>query len=402
MRVATVTSFFPNSANRHRAVFVENLVRAMKRRCEVDVVAPLPLAPPLRAVPRWWQQSRIPARETLDGIDVEHPRYVVVPKVELASGATYAAGVTASLRRLAAAGPGLVVHAHCAYPDGVGVALAARRLGLPYVVTCHGSDINVYSERGALRWQIRRALLGAAATIAVSAALRAKIEALFAGATPAGPLVHIPCAGFDPGVFRPGDRRALRAELGVPTGGRLVVFVGQLVPIKGTARLVEAWRLLHAEGRLGADDRLVLVGEGRLRAELAAQAAAGGISDRVHLAGVVPQPTVARWIGAADALCLASDNEGTPNVIVEALASGVPVVATRVGGIPELVTPGLNGDLVPRDPAALARALGAALDRPWEPEAIRRTVADLTWDALAARNLELLSKIGGRFRASAA
>ena len=394
MRVATVTTFFPHSADRHRAVFVENLVRAMGRRCQIDVISPVPFAPPLRLFPDWYRQSQIPRHENIDGIEVEHPRFVVMPKLDLASGLTYAVGVLPALRRLREESPDLVVHAHCAYPDGVGVALAARRLGLPYVITAHGSDINVYATRTSLSWQIRRALNGAAAIIVVSQDLRAKVARLLGPAGATAPLFHIPCAGFDPAVFFPRDRAVLRQELGLRPDARLAVFVGQLVPTKGVDRLVDAWRLLRSEGRLAAFDRLIVIGEGRCGADLARQAAGGGIADRVTFAGALPQPTVARWIGAAELLCLPSQNEGTPNVIVEALASGVPVVASRVGGVPELITHESNGLLVPPgDAVALARAIAIALERPWDPERMRQSVAHLTWDKIAAKTIECLSDV---------
>lgn len=394
MRVATVTTFFPHSADRHRAVFVENLVRAMRRRCEVDVISPVPFAPPLRAFPAWYRQSRIPRKESIDGIEVEHPRFVVMPKIDVASGLTYAAGVLPALRRLRQAGGELVVHAHCAYPDGVGAALAARRLRLPYAITAHGSDINVYAGRRSLAWQIRWALEGAQAVIVVSRDLRAKVSRMLGPAAAAAPLFHIPCAGFDPTVFFPRDRAALRKELGQRPDGRVAVFVGQLVPIKAVDRLIEAWRLLHRDGRLADGDRLVIIGEGRCGAALARQAADGGIADRVVFAGALPQPTVARWIGAADMLCLPSQNEGTPNVVVEALASGVPVVASRVGGIPELVTPESNGLLVPPgDAPALAGAIAAALERTWDPRRVRQTVAQSTWDTIAGATVDCLTDV---------
>jgi teichuronic acid biosynthesis glycosyltransferase TuaC len=401
MRVATVTTFFPNSADPHRAVFVANLVRAMRRRCEVDVISPVPFAPPLRAFPAWYAQSRIPRRESIDGTDVDHPRFLAVPKADFTSGLTYALAVLPALRRLDARG--LVVHAHCAYPDGVGVALAARRLGLPYAITAHGSDINVYARRRLLRWQIRRAMAGAAAIIAVSSDLRGKLSGLLGPAAAVARLHHVPCAGYDPAVFFPRERPALRQALGLAPGGRLALFVGQLVPIKAVDRLIEAWRRLHAEGRVGAADRLVLVGEGRCRAELEAQARAGGVADRVTFAGALPQAAVARWMGAADLLCLPSRNEGTPNVVVEALASGVPVVASRVGGVPELVADEDTGLLVPPgDASALAGAIAGALGRAWDPERVRLTVAHLTWERIAAQTVACLSEIERDPRAAVA
>jgi teichuronic acid biosynthesis glycosyltransferase TuaC len=403
MQVATVTTFFPNAADRHRTVFVENLVRAMRRRCQVDVISPVPFAPPIRAFPDWYRQSQIPRHETIDGIDVEHPRFLVMPKVELASGLTYALGILPALRRLCEGSREIVLHAHCAYPDGVGVAIAARRLKVPYAITAHGSDINVYAQRKTLRWQMRWALEGASAIIVVSQDLRAKVSAMLGPAAATAPLFHIPCAGFDPTVFFPRDRPTLRQELGLPTDGRLVVFVGQLVPIKAVETLIEAWRLLQAEGRLGAHDRLILIGEGRCRADLTQQATAGGLGDRVTFAGALPQPTVARWIGAANLLCLPSRNEGTPNVIVEALASGVPVVASRVGGIPELITHERNGLLVPPgDAAALARALAVGLEQQWDAERIRQSVARWTWDTLAGETVERLRDVSRGDRAAVA
>jgi len=143
-----------------------------------------------------------------------------------------------------------------------------------------------------------------------------------------------------------------------------------------------------------AQARLILIGEGAERAALERLARDEGVAERVEFRGSHPQPVVADWIAAADLLCLPSHAEGSPNVVVEALASGTPVVASRVGGIPDLVDEGVNGLLVvPGDPVALAGALATALGRRWDPARISSSIAHLTWSALGRRNRDVLAHV---------
>lgn len=397
MRVVAVTTFFPNSADRQRAVFVKNLVRAMCSRCAVSVVSPVPYAPPLRFLPRLRARSRIGDEEDVDGIRVLHPRFLVIPKVNWLSGFSYFVGVLPLLHRLVREQRPDLIHVHCAYPDGVGGALAARALGLPYVVTVHGSDINVYATHHSLRSQIRWALRGATGVIAVSRNLEGKVRCLLHGA--ATPVSFIPCAGFDTGMFFLRQKAELRAALGLGQHTRIVVFVGELVPVKGVDLLVEAWARLQRGRAVGSDNRLVIIGDGRCRADLERCVAAAGIGENVQFIGAVPQAEVSRWIAASNLLCLPSHNEGTPNVIVEALASGVPVVATRVGGVPELVSEGINGLLVPPGQiGALVDDLAQGLSRTWDVQTIRQSVAHLTWANIAAKNCEFMDSVVGETR----
>ncbi|MHB8624061.1 MAG: glycosyltransferase family 4 protein [Sulfuricaulis sp.] len=392
MDIITLTTFFPNSADRQRAVFVENLVRAMQRMCRITVIAPVPITPPFRWVRHWYTQTQIAWKENINGIEVRHPRIIVIPKLGWLSGVGYFLGIMPILRRVRKKSGKLVVHVHCAYPDGVGVALAARVLGLPYVITAHGSDINVYARRYGLRRQIRWAMRGAKGIIAVSHDLEGKIHRLLRSDVPN--VEHIPCAGYDPGHFFPRESRMIRNQLGITTQGRLAVFVGKLVPIKGVNILIAAWARLHDSGAVTESDQLVIIGEGKCREALEGQVSDAGLIDRVRFIGSIPHHEVSRWIAAADTLCLSSHNEGTPNVIVEAMACGVPVVATGVGGVPEIVIEGVNGRLVkPGDPAEFAQAIQRVLTQVWDREAISRSVAHLTWDIIAEKNCRFLDRV---------
>lgn len=387
--VLTVTTYFPNSSDRHRAVFIENLVKAMRLQCKLTVVSPVPYAPPFPWVKRWHSQRGIRRQESVGDIDVLHPRFLAIPKLGWLSGIGYFLGTVSLLRKLKRQYGRCVIHAHSAFPDGVGVALVARLLRLPYVITVHGSDINIYAGRWILATQISWALRGAAGVVAVSRDLQQKVIRLTNGSIRR--LTCIPCAGFDPATFYSGPSSARRASLDISPGARVVVFVGQLVPVKGLEYLIEAWTILHEQGTIQKGDLLVIIGEGPCRADLEMKIERGGISSLVLFTGGLRQVDVSRWVGASSILCLPSINEGTPNVIVEALATGVPVVATRVGGVPELVIDGSNGILVaPQNAAELANGLAVALAREWDSEKLSRSVAHLTWQAIAARNCEFL------------
>jgi glycosyltransferase involved in cell wall biosynthesis len=265
----------------------------------------------------------------------------------------------------------------------------ARILHVPYFITVHGSDLNVYARRWLIAPQVRWALRGAAGVITVSDALRRKAEQITRGKLRR--LECSPCAGFDPAVFYPRQAAACRASLGLPQLGRIVVFVGNMVPIKGVDVLIDAWVALAARGVVGPQDRMVLIGDGTHRAAWKERAHRAGASAPIEFPGALSQETVSGWVGAANVLCLPSHHEGMPNVIVESLASGVPGVASRVGGLPELVKEGTNGLLVPPGaPSLLADALADALAREWDQGKIAESVAHLTWDAIASRNLEFL------------
>jgi glycosyltransferase involved in cell wall biosynthesis len=131
--------------------------------------------------------------------------------------------------------------------------------------------------------------------------------------------------------------------------------------------------------------RLIYVGAGPCRDALLERAAALGCPDRISLAGAVPHAALGDWFRAADLLCLPSHNEGVPNVILEAMACGVPVVATRVGGIPEVV-PEYAGLLVPpRESASLSTALVDAAAREWDSSRIAAHASGFRWDDNVAR-----------------
>lgn len=391
-RLVIVTTFFPNSADPHRTPFVKNLVKALKAQAGLNLIAPVAIAPAWISGRRWARLHNVPAQEVIEGIEVHHPKFLVLPKMGWFSGWGYFFAIRPVLARLRRAHPSLVVHAHCGYPDAVGVAIACRWLKIPYLVTVHGSDLNVYAEKIGLRPQVRWALTHAIGVVAVSAALRAKAQTLM---RPSVPSACIPCAGFDPALFFVRDQNVARKALGIAQRTRIVIYVGHLVPIKAIDSLVKAWSIRKDRSKEAAfDEMLVIVGAGECRAALDEQVAKLGVQACVKFTGVLAQAEVSQWIAAADVLCLPSRNEGMPNVIVEALATGVPVVASRVGGIPELITEGKNGLLVePERPEELAIALGNALERTWPREEIRQSVEELTWPRLAARNLEFLRSI---------
>jgi glycosyltransferase involved in cell wall biosynthesis len=260
-----------------------------------------------------------------------------------------------------------------AYPDAAAAGWLARRLGIPYVVKVHGSDLNVQANHMLRRPQIRSALTGAAAVVAVSQALAAKAIAL--GTHPSN--VHVIYNGVDASVFSPESRSESRARLGFSTYSPLLLFVGNLKPSKGCLDLLEAFPALLAAQPLA---RLVYVGAGAARAALLARAEALGCLDRVEFAGAVAHAELGDWFRAADVLCLPSHNEGVPNVVLEAMACGTPVVASYVGGIPEVV-PEYAGILVPpHQRQALSTALIDASARNWNHKRIAAHARGFRWE----------------------
>jgi glycosyltransferase involved in cell wall biosynthesis len=382
MRVLVVTRQFPNALDPSFAPFNRQQFAALGRLAEVDVLASIPWFPGARLFARWSDAGRlvgVPRDERIDGLRVAHPRYAYVPKIgHAAGGALYAASLAAEVLRRRRRYD--VLLASWAFPDGVGAVALARLLGVPAVVKVHGTDMNVLARQPWVARNLRWALPRARRVVAVSRALG---EVVASFGVPRERIDVVP-NGVDPELFRPQDRVAARAELGhAGDARRWLLYVGRLEEGKGVLDLVEAFALLS---RRRPDVRLVVVGDGSARAAL--DRASGLLGDRVVLAGRRPLEEVPRWMAACDALVLPSWAEGTPNVVLEALACGRRVVATAVGGTPDVVTGPEMGELVPpRDPVRLAEALAHAADARYSPEEVARAGARGSW-AESARRLE--------------
>jgi glycosyltransferase involved in cell wall biosynthesis len=364
MRVVIVTKIFPSSLEPLSSPFARQQIAELSRQCDVEVLVAIPTFPTARltGIPaRAARLSALPAGERIHGVRVTYVRQLYVPKVGLSSAVPlYLASLWEHRERIRRAD---VVFATWAYPDGCAAVLAARALNKPCVVKVHGSDVNVVLKRRTARWVAACLLPKAQAVVAVSSRLAEELESL--GVEPSR--ITIVRNGVDRSLFFPRDRQAERAALGVPREAPVILFVGRVEPQKGVGELLAAFDRLRA--RLPRA-KLVMIGDGP---------AAGAVRDHarrlgdgaVLLLGPRPHSEVARWMGASDLLALPSWAEGTPNVVLESLASGRPVVATPVGGIAEVLSDPAAGVLVPpRDAAALAGALEHALRADWDPRQV--------------------------------
>jgi glycosyltransferase involved in cell wall biosynthesis len=365
LRLLTYTTLYPNPQQPRHGIFVEQRLRQLVRSGQVASHVVAPVAWLVRDV----SVRRIPAHEERHAIPIDHPRYAVVPKVGMSiAPALLAASTLRALERVRAAGHDFAaIDAHYLYPDGVAAAWLARRLGKPLVLTARGSDVNLLPLYALPRRQILWATRRAAAVITVSRALEERLVAL---GVPADRITTLR-NGVDLELFRPGDRAAARSVLGL--AGRTLLSVGHLEPNKGHHVVLEALAALPGT-------TLVIAGDGPQAGSLRALAHRLGLADRVRFVGTLPQQELPSWYGAADALVLASSREGMPNVVLEALACGTPVVATAVGGIPEIVSDQAAGVLmVRRDARALVEALEALFRTPPDRAATRQHAERFDW-----------------------
>jgi teichuronic acid biosynthesis glycosyltransferase TuaC len=381
VRVLAITQIFPNAAEPLSAPFNRLQLAALGRLCELEVVAAMPWFPGARLAARWTAAGRregVPRHETIEGLSVTHPRVLYVPRVGRSlSAGLYAASVAREV--LARRGRVDLVLGTWAYPDGCAAVLLAGLLRVPVVVKLHGSDLNVVARLPGPRAQLRALLPRAGRVVAVSRALADEAAALGVAAD----RIRIVRNGVDTDRFAPADREAARAELGLPAGRRVLLYVGHLKESKGVLDLAAAYRELARP-----DVDLVVVGDGDARGRLVETSLAG-----MRLVGARPHEEVPRWMAAADIVVLPSWNEGTPNAVIEALACGRRVVATAVGGVPDLISSPLVGELVPpHEPGALAAALARALDQPYSPDEVAVAAQSGSWADSAARLLAVLEE----------
>lgn len=389
LSVLIVTKIFPNAAEPDFAPYNVQQFGALARRARVHLLAPLPWFPGASlagARSRAAKLTNVPPSEPIGDLVAHHPRILHTPRLFSLSGPAYVASL---LPRLWPQRKDYdVILGAFAYPDGYAAIRLGELLGLPAVVKLHGGDLNVVANLPGPRFHLRRVLPRASRVVAVSRALADKAVALGVDAE----RVDVVENGVDTSLFSPRDRGVARRELGVDLERRLIVYVGRIERRKGVFELLEAFGTIAP---LHPSVDLALIGPGEDEAECRGLAAPLGA--RVRFLGAQPLPEVARWLAASDVLTLPSHDEGTPNVVLEALSSGRRVVATRVGGIPAAVPDPALGELVPaRDPAALASALAKVALSPYDPVEIARLGGRGDWAASAAGLLNSLERAVSR------
>jgi glycosyltransferase involved in cell wall biosynthesis len=358
MRILAMTNLYPNPYQPHRATFNRHQFRILGERHPIHVIAPILWTDERRA--RRSGGCRLPPtrRVVHDELTIDHPRYWYTPKLFRGQ---YGRFFLWSVRNVFQAAISEfrpdIVFAPWAYPDGWAAVRLAHRAKLPVVLQVHGSDIRLLEHYAGRQSGTAEALQRAEGVVAVSRELADRVVQL--GADPRR--IQVIIDGVDRQVFSPADREAARAKLGLRSGIRHLLFVGNLLPVKGLDVLLQACTRL--ENRIGPWE-LHLIGSGAMQGQLVRQAARAGLSDRVRFQGPRPHSDLPDWYRAADLFVLPSRSEGIPNVLLEAAACGTPFVATRVGGIPEIAHFGASRLVPPEDCHQLAEAIVDSLLQP--------------------------------------
>ena len=394
IRILTFSTLFPSSVRPSHGIFVETRLRELVGSGEVEshVIAPVPWF--FSSHPRFGEYAKIactPLRETRNGFDVQHPRYYLPPKVGMnIAPFALAMGAKSAAQQLLDEGYDFdLIDAHYYYPDGVAAALLARHFNRPFTITARGSDINLISGHAIPRKLMRWASNLAHASIGVSAALTRAMQQI---GVPAPSLLTMP-NGVDLGLFQIRSQKSVRTEMGWPEEPTLL-SVGNLLENKGHHLAIRA--LIHL-----TRFRLVIAGEGPERKALESLTNQINVRSRVLFLGRVDQDQLAKCYSAADMLVLPSSREGWPNVLLESMACGTPVVATRVGGIPEIVTSENAGCLMAeRTVAALAEAVTGLWERMPSRAKVRSIAQLCSWQKTTNAQVALFSQIATRRRES--
>lgn len=379
-RIAVVSRYFPSPAEPWQGRSAYEILRRLARKADVHVFFPSASYPPLLQ-PRSRTYDRLDTSFHPPDVEVSYYGYPALPLLSRPfNGWLVERALLPAVRQFA---PDLIF-SFFLYPDGYAALRIGRALAVPVVARSMGSDINRAGDPVSAMHK-RAVLRQGDFLITASGDLRDKAIAM--GAPPEK--VRAVVNGCDLSVFHPRDRREARQKLGIDPAAETIVYAGRMDLKKGLRELVEAAASLHSAR---ANLHVYLVGEGPDRPRIESAIQANNAADYIHALHGCAFDKVAVWMAAADLVTLPSYMEGCPNVVLEALASGRPVVATNVGGIPEILSNEYGRLAPPRDSGALARAFVAVLDKTWDAEAISAHEGR-SWEMVAAEVLEIFESL---------
>jgi teichuronic acid biosynthesis glycosyltransferase TuaC len=373
LRVLVFTTVFPNPGMPLHGTFVLERIRHVAQLADIEVVVPIP----------WFRLFSAPIRQDKAILAVRHPRFWYIPKfLKSLRGIFLFISVVGGIARIRRTFDFDLIDAHFAYPDGFAAVLLGWWFRRPVCVTLRGTIVQWWSRpigKWLCVWAMRRA--ERVITVAESLAAYPRLAGV-----PDHRITIIPNA-VDTDRFRLLDRASTRRAVGLPEQGQVLVSIGHISPRKGFHRVIRSLpRVLETCPHL----IFAIIGgpgaEENNSAALEALIERLGLSKSVLLAGAKPPEEVALWLGAADVFVLASDFEGCPNVVLEAMASGRPVIATKVGDIERMV-PRFAGILFddPEDDRTMADCINEALAREWDSKRIREHVVARSWSDVAER-----------------
>jgi glycosyltransferase involved in cell wall biosynthesis len=386
IKLLTFSTLYPNAVQPRHGIFVETRLRQLISSGGVTarVMAPVPWFPLRHTLfGSYARYAKIPEAENRHGIDITHPRYPLIPKIGMSLAPfQMALSCLPLLKRQIRQGQNFdIIDAHYFYPDGVAATILGHLLHKPVVITARGSDINVIPQHFLPRKMILWAAEHAAGLITVSLALKSRLISLGVKEKKITVLRN----GVDLEIFKPTARDETRRSLGI--SGPLLLSVGNLVLAKGHDLAINA--LGQLEGM-----HLVIIGSGPEKHALQAQAQFLGVAQRVTFLDNVPQNELCRYYSAADMLILASSREGWPNVLLEAMACGTPVIATNVGGVPEIVATSTAGAIISnRTPTDLVAAVKNLVYNAPNREIVRNYAKGFGWNETSHGQKQLFYSI---------
>ncbi len=388
LRILTYSSLYPNEAMPGHGLFVQQRLRHLTSTGAVEarVVAPVPWFPFRHpAFGGYSRFSRVPASEVRHGISLSHPRFLQIPKLGMSAAPwLMRVGTERSLQAQILDGFDFdLIDAHYFYPDGVAAVMLAERLKKPVLITARGSDVNLLAQFKQPRRMIKWAASRADALITVCGALKSSLIAL---GVP-GDKITVLRNGVDLDLFQPVAQDYARETLKLEKNQVVLLSVGMLIESKGHDIPIRALRDL-------LDARLLIAGEGGHENALRELAGELGVLDRVTFLGAVPQERLKMYFSAANALVLASSREGWANVLLESMACGTPVIASNVGGTPEVVARPEAGILMEdRTAASFVDAYRELMSNHPGPDKTRKYAEQFSWDETTSGQLDIMHRV---------
>lgn len=361
LRIVLITMLFPNKLEPGKTTFVLEIAKELSKHAEIKVIAPVRKLPlggiSKRMIKGYSDSSKIEFYEKLEGLDVYHPKIFLPPKVfRFLHGFLYFLAVKKLTKNLSEQFDFDLILSPYLFPDGFASVLIAKYLNKPVVIEARGCDVNLLTQYILRRALIKYACKNANAIITVNRDLKDKLIKI--GVKDSKTFVIYNGVNCD--NFRPSDTKYSRLKAGLPLNKKIVLFVGSLEKVKGISYLIESWRDLIKI--FGQEILLILIGEGNERNNISRLVRRYNLQRSVLLVGAKPHSEIPIWLNSCDIFCLPSIREGYPNVLLEAISCNKYIVASKVGGIPEIINSSDAGILVePGSASSLSEGLKTAL-----------------------------------------